>query len=1011
MVIIGIVIFGYLGYMRMGVDLYPDVQFPYATVTTILEGANAEVMDIDVTDVIEEEINTIEGVDSLISISSEGISQILVQFVLERDIDIAAQDVRDKVGLARRNLPREVNPPIVDKLDIAAQPIIWIAVYGDRPYRELSDFAKYKIKERVQTLSGVGSVLLGGFRERQIRVWLDSIKMEAYGITSHDVINALQTKNIEIPGGRIESVSREFVVYIKGEFESPEDFNRLVISFRKGSPVRLEDIGYVEDASEDVRSIARFNRIPSVGLGIRRKSGTNTVAVANRVIEEVERIKTSLPEGMHVEVAFDSSKFIKRSIGDVQFDILYGALLTSFVILFFLRNARTTLISVVTIPTALIGTFSLMNAFGFTINNLTMLGLSLAVGMVIDDAIVVLENTFRHMEEGSEPFTAAREGVSEIALAITAATFSIAAVFIPVAFMKGIIGRFFFEFGLTVTFAILISLFISLTLTPMLCSRFMRYEKGHGTVFTTLERFFDSVDAMYRRALSTVLRNRLKVVILALCAVGFGVVLFGIFIMFFSEFTPDEDRGEFIVRIECPLGSSVTYSDSFLKNLEKIVTDLPETMHFFSAIGMGQTQEINKGVAFVTLKPRDDREKSQHEVMASLRKKLAAIPGITSSVEVISPLGGGRSNADIQFVIQGPDVKRLREYSGKIMERLAEIPGFVDIDSDFELTKPIVEVFVDRDKANDLGVDVRSLSTTIQALVGGIDVTKYKETDRRYDVRIRSISDNRETPLDISRLLVRSSKGELIRLSNLVRIEEGTGPNLINRYNRQRSVTIYANLEDLPLGNAQNLLNGIASEVIPKDSLYRTSYVGRGKVFKETFQYLLFALILAIIVIYMVLASQFESFIHPFTIMLSLPLCLVGAFGGLLVTGSTLNIFSAIGVIMLMGIVTKNAILLVDYTNTLIKRGKERDEALLEAGPVRLRPILMTAVTTIVALLPIALAYSEGSEARAPMARVVIGGMVTSTFLTLLVVPVVYTLFDDFGNYFKGKFKKKTRGD
>ncbi|MDY7031802.1 MAG: efflux RND transporter permease subunit [Thermodesulfobacteriota bacterium] len=1007
MVILGLVLFGLISYTRMGVDLFPEIDFPIVAVTTTLEGANAEVMDTDVTDVLEEEINTIEGIDILTSVSSEGVSQITVQFLLEKDIDIAAQDVREKVALARRNLPKEIDPPIVNKFDVASNPIMWISVFGDKPYREIADFAKYQIKERLQTISGVGSILLGGFRDRQIRIWLDNIKMEAHSITVQDIIRALQTKNVEIPGGRIESVTREFMVSIKGEFERPEDFNKLVIAVRNGSQIMLQDVGNVEDASEDERSIARFNRKLSVGLGVRRQSGTNAVAVADRVKEEIELIKATLPEGIDVKIAFDSSKFIKNSIEAVQFDVLYGALLTSLVILFFLRNISTTLISVIAIPTSLIGVFSLMNVMGFTINNMTMLGLSLAVGMVIDDAIVVLENIFRHVEEGGEPFEAASTGVSEIALAVMAATFSIAAVFIPVAFMKGIIGRFFFEFGLTITFAILLSLFISFTLTPMLCSRFMRYRKSHGVIYMILERFFQLLDSLYRATLRVALRHRLMVVLLAIVTfVG------GLFVTRFigKEFSPSQDRSGFVVRIESPLGSSVKYSDEFLKRVEAEVFRLPEISHAFAAIGLGQTQEVNKGLFFVTLKDRNKRDRSQQEIMVSTREKLSSFPGLAYSVEEISLLGGGARNAAIQFVITGPSTDKLSEYSEEIMRRLTETPGFVDIDSDFEITKPVVNVFIDRNKANDLDVDVHSLASTIQALIGGINATKFKEKDKRYDVRVRSIGEYRENPMDIDSLLVRSSKGHLVRLSNLVRIEEGAGPNLINRYNRERSVTIFANLDDIPLGTAQSILNNIASQVIPKDSIYKTSYTGRGKAFIESFEYLLFALILAVIVVYMVLAAQFESFIHPFTVMLSLPLCLIGAIGALLVTGSTLNIMSYIGIVMLMGIVTKNAILLVDYTNTLIKRGRERNEAVLEAGPVRLRPILMTAITTIVAVLPVALAYSEGSEARAPMARAVIGGMATSTFLTLLVVPVVYTLFDDLGNFIKRIFGKKTSG-
>ncbi len=1010
MMVAAITIFGILGYLGMGLDLYPEIDFPVVSVRTTLEGASAEVIDVDVTDVLEDRISTIEGIESINSISGEGMSRIVVEFVLDKDIDLAVQDVREKVSLALRRLPEDVDPPIVYKQDIAARPIMWIAVSGDKPYRQLADYARYTIKERLQTIPGVGEVFLGGYRERMVRVWLDPRRLEAHGLTVADVNTALRTKNLEVPAGRIESEAREFTVQVKGEYERVEDFNRLVIAFRNESPIRLRDVGWVEDGSEDLRSLSRFNGKPSVGLGVRRQTGTNLVSVAERVKEELERVKKELPPGFSLSVAFDSSEYIKRSIHDVQFDVLFGALLTSLVILLFLRNLRTTGISIIAIPISLIGAFSLMRALDFTINNVTMLAMSLSVGMVIDDAIVVLENTFRHLESGKEPYKAAQEGVGEIAFAVIAATFSIVAVFLPIAFMKGMIGRFFMQLGLTVVIAIMISLFISLTLTPMLCSRFMRLEEKHGRVYTLLERGFAALDRGYRAVLAAALRHRPAVIALAVIAFAGGL-----YIASFIEraFVSQADESRFAIRLKTPVGSSLSYTDGYLKEVERIVSGLPETESIFSSLGVaiGETPQVNNGNVYVTMKQVKKRRRaglrSQQEVMSFLRKKLKDLPGLRASVENISPVGGGRRNTDIEFIVKGPSVEGLGGYSNRITDAMKNTGGFVDIDTNFELTKPEVKVFIDRDKAGDLGVDISSLSETVSALIGGVNVTKYKEGGRRRDVRVRAVGNFRKTPEDISRLLVRSKDGRLVRLSNLVDIKEGAGPNIINRYNRQRAVTIYANLEGLSEGEAHPLMQRFSSEVMPRDSGYRTDFAGRGKRFTESFRYLFFALILAVLIIYMVLASQFESFIHPFTVMLSLPLSMVGAFGALLLTGYSLSIFSYIGIIMLMGIVTKNAILLVDYTNTLRARGLERNEAVLTAGPVRLRPILMTAITTMMGVLPVALALSEGGESRAPMAVATIGGMATSTFLTLIIVPTVYTLLDDLGGWVTKKARKK----
>jgi len=997
MFIAAFLIFGIVGYQRIGIDLYPEVEFPVVTVTTILRGASPEVVESEVTDVLEEEISTIEGVDEIRSQSFEGLSNVIVTFVLEKDIDVAAQEVREKVAVATARLPRDIEPPVVQKLDISASPIMWIAVSGDRPYRELSYYADKVIKERLQMVRGVGSIVLGGFRDREIHVWLDQDRLEAYGLSPLDVMRAIQTKHVELPAGRIENREQELTIKVMGEYTSVAELNELTVAYRQGAPVRLRDLGRVEDGEEDTRTIARFNRKPAIGLGVRKQSGTNTVEVADRVKAALAEIRKELPPGITAQVAFDASEFIKKSMGDVQFDILFGALLTSAVILLFLRNARTTLISVIAIPTSLIGTFAFMNALGFTINNMTMLALSLAVGIVIDDAIVVLENIFRHMERLRQPrLVAAREGTREIAFAVIAATFSIAAVFLPVAFMKGIIGRFFIQMGLTVVIAILISLVVSLTLTPMLCSRFMRLEERHGRIYTALEQGFRAVERAYRSALAFALRRRALVV-------GSALLLFilslGLSRFIGREFFTPADESRFIVRFETPLGWSIERIDAVARQAEEILFSHPEVRGAF--VGTGFFGSVNQGIMFVSLVPKSQREVSQQQLMDTLRKELSAIPDLTVAVESVSPIGGGQRNTDIQYILEGPSLEDLAARSQLLEQRLKRSPGFVDVDTDLELTKPEAKVYINREKAEDLGLDIATITQAINILMGGVDVAKFKEGGERYDIHLRALPGDRDLPSDLDRITVVSRDGRRVKLSNVIEVVESAGPNVINRYNRQRAVTLYANLQGKPQGEALAEVGRLIAETFPNAPGYRAELAGRSREFQRSFQYLGTALALSILIIYMVLASQFESFVHPFTIMLSLPLATVGVFGLLLLTGKTLNIFSYLGIIMLVGIVTKNAILLVDFTNQLRARGLERTAAILQAGPIRLRPILMTAITTIAGMVPVSLALSEGGETRAPLAVTVIGGMLTSTFLTLLVIPVVYTLFDDLGQWLR----------
>lgn len=990
MMIAALVVFGIVSFPRMGVDLFPKVDFPIVTITAKLPGASPEIMELEVTDLIEEAVNTLNGVKNVTSASLESISQVFVEFVLEKDIEVAAQDVRDKIATIRSKLPKDIESPIVEKLDPNSTPILWVSVSGNKPIRELTKYADKVLKERIQKIPGVGSVELTGKRDREVKIWLDARKLDAYHITASDVTSALKLENVEIPGGRIENEKREVIVKTKGEFQEISEFNNLIISHRKGAFIRLKDIGWAEDGLEDQRSIARFNGKTAVGLQVRRQSGTNTLEVANSVKHELDIFKKDKPAGINIDIAFDQSTFIKESIDDVSRHIILGGILAVIIIFFFLRSFTSTIISAIAIPASVIATFAIMYLFGFTRNNMTMLALSLSVGMLIDDAIVVLENIFRHMEEGMKPTEAAHFATSEIGLAVMATTMSIVAVFIPVAFMSGIVGRFFYEFGVTVSTAVLISLLVSFTLTPMLCSRYLKVKEKHGKLYRWIESFLKGIDSIYRIILGLALRHRIITITAAIAIFIISLKMAG---FLGTEFFPPQDMGRFVVRVETKIGTSIDESDRALMKVEKIVANLPEVESVFSALGLGVREEINKAMLYVNLKDKDERKKSQQYIMTFLRSNLRDIAGVKITVEDMSVVSAGRTNAPLQLAIKGNEIDKMAQISSVIISKLKKIPGFVDVDSDLELGKPEVRVYIDRAKASDLGVNAAAIAATLNTLVGSEVATKFKSEGERFDVRVRLKPDDRGKPQDISYLMVGSRNGNLIRLSNVVKIDEGSGPTLINRRDRQRIVTVLSNLDKKPLGDAVKDVNQIIGNVIPPG--YSTKYVGMADIMKESFQNIFFALFLAVIIIYMVLASQFESFIHPFTIMLSLPFSLVGALGALLIAGKTINIISLIGIIMLMGLVTKNAILLVDYTNTLRSRGIERNEAILKAGPVRLRPILMTTSAMVMGMLPVALGLGSGAEQRAPMAVCVIGGLITSMFLTLVIVPVVYTLLDD----------------
>ncbi|MCX5805546.1 MAG: efflux RND transporter permease subunit [Proteobacteria bacterium] len=1027
MLVMALVVLGIVSYPNIGVDLFPKVDLPIVNIRTELKGASSEIMDIDVTDKIEESVNTIDGIKTITSTSTEGVSVISVEFILERNIDLAVQDVREKVSAIRRKLPTDIDEPVIEKVDPDASPVLWFALSGEKSPRELSTYADEVLKEQFQRINGVGAIRMYGLRLRQARVWLDNDKLRSYGITAQDIMAALKRENIELPGGRIESNTKEYTVKVKGEFPTIQQFNDLVVGYSRGVAVKIKDVGRAEDGMEEKRSFARFNGKNSVNLGIQKQSGTNTVEVVDRVKNELKIIKKTLPAGMNLNIGFDQSDFIKRSINEVQHHLIYGGFFAVLAVLLFLRNIRTTIISALAIPASVISTFALMNAFGFTFNNMSMLALSLSIGILIDDAIIVIENIQRHIEEGMSPREASFFATSEIGLAVSATTLAIIVIFIPVAFMKGIIGRFFFQFGMTVVFAVMVSWFISFTLTPMMASLFLKHSEKHSqtplkegvsasnsslyarlvnkhifrNISDRLEGAYKILEERYKKLLAVALGRRKTVLILAI-AIFLGSLFFTKFIG--KEFIPSEDQSRFVIRLQMPVDYSVDEVEHMSRRVESIVKQFSEVSAILYSQGGGLTREANKGNMMINLKPKSQRKKNQNQIKTEMRRAFKAIPGLRASVEDVSLIGGGQRQVAIQYSIRGRDLENLKAYTKDILGKFSKLPGIVDADTSLETGKPEIRVLIDRDKAADLGIDVATVAEAINFLISGeVDITKYKDETkgRRYDLRARLIQKDRENPDDIGKLYVRAKDGRLVQLSNIAMFQEAGGSNVINRVDRQRAVTIFANLEMKPLGQAVEELNNISAKILTTE--YSGKYKGEADIMAESFGYLMFAMMLGIVMAYMVLAAQFESFVHPFTVLLSMPFSFVGAFGALLLFGKTLNIFSFIGLILLMGLVKKNAILLVDYTNVLRERGMSRKDALLEAGPVRLRPILMTTFAMILGMMPIAIGIGEGAETRSPMALATIGGLLTSLFLTLVVVPVAYDLFDESKNKFSRK--------
>ncbi len=997
MAILAIVVFGLVAYQDLGIDLFPRVEFPTITVLSVLPGADPGTVETTVTDPIEEAVATISAIKNLRSTSTEGVSQVVIEFELEKGVDVAYQEVQAKLGTVRSDLPEDLEDPVVEKFDVDSAPIMALVVSGDMPIRDLTRLADKTVKERLQRIRNVGQVKIVGGRDRQIWVWLDRRKLEGFGLSVQDVEDALRREHVEIPGGRVESGSVEFVAKTKAEFGSAEELGSLAVADVAGSTVRLRDLGEVQDGLEEERSLARLGGRRAVSLLVRRQSGTNTVEVARGVKQEVERLQAELgPSGIRMEIAQDLSLFIEHSVAEVKFHLAFGGGLAILIVFLFLRSFRSTVISGLVLPVAVIGTFSLMGAMGFTQNMMTLLALSLAIGLLVDDSIVVQENTMRHIEEGMPARQAASFATNEIALAVLATTLSVVAVFVPVAFMKGIIGRFFYQFGMTVTFAVLISLFVSFTLDPMLSSRVLRRPQENW-LFALSERVYRAMERAYGAILGAALRHRALVVLVAAASlIGSGVIARHLR----SEFIPVEDQSEFNVKVKGPLGASLRFTDDILERIRARIEGQPWVDYVFSTIGADELQRVNEGTLYVRMKEKGTRATGQLEAMTWARGQVADIREAKVSVEIVPRIsGGGRKWADVQMEIRGSDLDVLNAAAGRVMGRMRAAGGYADIDTTFEKGKPEVNVYLDRDRASDMGVSARAVGSAVKALIGGDDVAKFRDLGDRYDISVRLQDPQRRSPEDVGALSVRGRDGGLVRIENVATVSTESGPVQIDRYNRSRQVTVLANLirEEKVLGEAVTEMTGFMGEAgLP--SGYTFGFAGMADTMKESFGYLMFAMYLGIAIVYMVLAAQFESFVHPFTIMLSVPLSVIGALGALVGTGMTLSIYTMIGIIMLMGLVTKNGILLVDFTNTLRRRdGLGMKEALLKAGPVRLRPILMTTAAMVFGMLPIALGTGAGSESRAPMAVAVIGGLLVSTLLTLVVVPVGYSLVDGAG--------------
>jgi HAE1 family hydrophobic/amphiphilic exporter-1 len=1004
MLTVGLIVFGLFSYPKVGVDLFPSVEFPFVSVTVVYPGADPASMEDKVAKPIEDSLSSMAGIKSLQTINVESVTQVLIEFEMSVDGDQATQDVRDKIGTLDAILPEGIESMNIQKFDVGAMPILTVALSAPESVspRALTKLADDVVKERIQRIPGVGAVELIGGREREIHVEIDPARLEQRGLTPADVAMALQGQNLELPAGRITEGNQELVVTTKGAFHSLKEIADAPIVSGPGYAVRIGDVATVKDDMAEKRSHASVNGKPAVALVVQKTSGANTVAVAAEVKAALRELQPRLAqEQATTTITQDNAPFIEQAFHEVQFDLGLGALLAVVIVFGFLRDPRATFISALALPTSVIATVWFLNLLGFTFNMMTMLALSLSIGLLIDDAIVVIENIHRHMENGQSPAEAASRGTGEIALAVLATTLSIVAVFLPVATMKGMIGRFFLQFGVTVSVAVMVSLFVSFTLTPMLSARLLKVSHGKKFILSrAIERVLDAVDHGYRRVLGFVLRSTWTKLGTFVVAVAILIGSCGMGSKVKTEFLPNEDRSQMSIDVELPVGMSLGFTTDVVERIAADVrAQVPGVDNTYVQVGGGGAGKVNVAKVYVNLVRPSERSYSQQDVMAWARERYKPLVdrGMKIAANQVDMAGGdsGFKQQAVQYELRSNDMDRLVKAAADLQAKMVASGKYVDIDSTYSSGKPQIEIDPDRPAAADLGVPVATIATTLRALAAEDKVTDYKDPEDLdiYDVKLTLSSESERSLTTLSNLTVRSGAGELVPLSSVVKVERGYGPAEIDRKSRMRQITVLANMAPgVSQGESAALVEKLAKEVVPSDIV--KAQAGMAQMMQESFGYMLQALVLAIILVYMILAAQFNSLIHPLTIMLSLPFAVIGAFGGLVLSGANMSIFGMIGLIMLMGLVTKNAILLVDYTNHQKEQGLSTHDALMAAGPVRLRPILMTTAAMILGMLPIALALGEGGETRAPMAIVVIGGLITSTVLTLLVVPVVYSFFE-----------------
>lgn len=1004
---IGIMFFGAIAFFRLGVSSMPDVDFPVVTVQLSLPGASPEIMETNVVDIVEDNLLSVEGVEQITSTSSYGQARITVELNLNRDVDAALQEVQARVAQAQRNLPASLDPPVISKSNPEDQPIMFVAVTSTTAStRELMMYVRDSLKTQFSIVPGVGQVYMGGFVDRNLRIWVDGKKLAVRELTVSDVVTAIGREHQEQPAGLIETQQKQWNVRSMGEAGTVQAFADLPILYRGGAPmfdtiVRIRDVARVEDGLDDIKRISRFSGTRAVGLGIVKQRGTNAIEVARGVRARMEEVKKNLPEGYSLSVAFDSTKFIEESIGELEFTLLLSAALTSIVCYLFLGNWSSTLNVLLAIPTSILGSFIVMYWFGFTLNTFTLLALSLAIGIVVDDAIMVLENIVRHREMGEGLVEGALKGTREISFAAIATTLSIVAIFLPVVFMPGIIGKFFFQFGVTITAAVLLSLLEALTLTPMRTSRFL--EVGHQNRLTeAVDRGFHKLAHTYGRLLSWTLDHPLKILLGSLV---FFASTFAALIPIRKEFVPPQDQSRFLLRIQTPVGSSMEYTDVQARRIEQFIAARPETEAYFSAVGGLSGDQTNLINVFLTMKPPGQRPKdkarnrplTQQEFMGVMRKEIGALsPEYKVSAQDLSMRGFSASRGyPVEVTIKGRHWEVLIDSAGRMVEEMRKSGKFADVDSNFLQGQREAQIYPDRERAARVGVSVAQIGEVINAMIGGVRAGQFTEGGRRYDIRVRVDAPERQSIADIRNLYVRNNRGELVSLAQVTRIEDRAALQSITRLNRDRAVTVFANpAQGQSQTEAIAFAVATARSILPAD--YSAEASGQAKTTGESFQGLGIALALGVVVAYMILASQFNSFLHPVTVLMALPFSFSGAVLTLLAFGQSLNIYSFIALLLLMGLVKKNSIMLVDFTNRMRREGLSVREAVLAACPVRLRPILMTSIATIAAAIPPALSFGPGGETRIPMALAVIGGTLVSTLLTLIVIPCVYLLLKRF---------------